>query len=141
VSQIARNRRENKTRATTDDLVECYKFKFTQKEEESKSNQLHWEQEKEAYLILWEQRRQDKAAQLETELQRMRIEEELCQDEEEHHYHREAAARAEEHQAKETAWAEERKMEADEQKQEAEARAFHEVMMMCILGTKKPGKK
>jgi hypothetical protein len=33
------------------------------------------------------------------------------------------------------------KMEADERKREAEARAFREVMMMCILGTKKPGKK
>jgi len=38
--------------------------------------------------------------------------------------------------------AEERKIEADERKREAEeARAFREVMMMCILGTKKPGKK
>jgi len=37
-------------------------------------------------------------------------------------------------------------MEADERKREAEARAeearaFREVMLMCILGTKKPGKK
>ncbi len=71
----------------------------------------------------------------------MRVEAELRRDEEERRYRREAAARAEERQAKEAARAEERKIEADERKREAEARAFREVMMMCILGTKKPGKK
>jgi hypothetical protein len=32
-------------------------------------------------------------------------------------------------------------MEAAEPKQEAEARAYCEVMMMCILGPMNPGKK
>jgi len=71
----------------------------------------------------------------------MRIEAELHHDEEEHCYQRKAAAWAKERQAKEVAWAEEHKMEADERKREAEARAFCEVMMMCILGPKRPGKK
>ncbi len=47
-------------------MIKCYKFKFIQKEDEKEALQLHWQQEK-----------GDKAAAMEAEMKRMRMESEL----------------------------------------------------------------
>jgi hypothetical protein len=70
-------------------LIECYKLKFVQKDEESEALQLHWQQE-----------RENKAAAEEAEMKRMRTESELRHKEEEAHYRRDAEEQHAEARAK-----------------------------------------
>jgi hypothetical protein len=106
ISQIASARKIQKKRAGTDDLIECYKLKFLQKEDENEAVRLRWQQE-----------REDRAAAMEADLKRMRMESELRREEEEIRYRREA---------------EERRAEA-RAKAEADA-SFREMMMMMMFG-------
>ncbi len=113
ISQIASAWKSQKKRAGTDDLIECYKLKFLQKEDENEAVRLRWQQE-----------REDRAAAMEADLKRMRMESELRREEEEIRYRREV---------------EERRAEA-RAKAEADA-SFRDMMMMMMFGGnfKKPG--
>ncbi len=87
-------------------MIECYKLKFVQKEEENDALWLCWQQEKE-----------DKAAAVEAEMKRMQMESELYREVEEIHYRREVEERC----AKVRAKAEENQ-------------AFRDMMMMMMFG-------
>jgi hypothetical protein len=77
ISLTASARKSQKKRTGTDDLIECYKLKFMQKEDENGAIRLCWQQE-----------REDRAAAMEADLKRMRMESELHREEEEIHYRR-----------------------------------------------------
>jgi hypothetical protein len=55
-------------------LIECYKLKFVQKEEEN-----------EALWLCWQQEKEDKAAAVEAEMKKMQMESELYHEVEEIH--------------------------------------------------------
>jgi hypothetical protein len=112
ISQITSARKSQKKRSGTDDLIECYKLKFVQKEGENEALRLHWQQ-----------KREDKAAAVEAEMKRMRMESKLRREEEEIRYRTEV---------------EERRAEARAESEENQA--FHDMMMMIVFGSnfKKP---
>ena len=88
ISQIVATRRLQQKKSTVDDLIDIYKLKFLQHEEENNAKQQPWERE-----------HADKQAQMDAELQRMHVEAEIHHEEEAHHYAREA----EEHRNEATA--------------------------------------
>jgi len=79
ISQIVATRRLQQKKSTVDDLIDIYKLKFLQHEEENNAKQQPWERE-----------HADKQAQMDAELQRMHVEAEIHHEEEAHHYAREA---------------------------------------------------
>jgi hypothetical protein len=82
ILQIAATCRLQQKKSTVDDLIDVYKLKFLQHKEENNAKQQHWEREL-----------ADKQAQMDAELQWMRVEAEIRREEEARHYAREAEER------------------------------------------------